>query len=116
MIHLQMMIDKLSRRADESDLVVLLATSREARLYNADLARELHDVVKGLRKELDHRWGVGIPPTHVVNGWASIAESLGSRVRTFGALGAQSAYSTKVNTPKSSCPSLADKINPTGEG
>jgi hypothetical protein len=50
-----MLIDKLGKRADESDLVALLATSREARLYNADLARELHDVVKALRRELDHR-------------------------------------------------------------
>jgi hypothetical protein len=57
MIRLQMMINELSKRADESDLVALLATSRQARLYNADLAREIRDVVGVLRKELDQRQG-----------------------------------------------------------
>ena len=54
-MHLQMMIDELSRRANESDLIALLATSRQARLYNAELARELRDVVMSLQKELDRR-------------------------------------------------------------
>ena len=57
MMRLQMMIDELSNRADESDLVALLATSRQTRLYNADLARELRDVVAALRKDLDSRRG-----------------------------------------------------------
>ena len=60
MMRLQMMIDELSNRADESDLVALLATSRQTRLYNAHLARELHDVVAALRKELDSASGIGI--------------------------------------------------------
>jgi len=54
-MHLQMMIDELSRRANESDLIALLATSRPARLYNAELARELRDVVMSLQRELDRR-------------------------------------------------------------
>ena len=55
MHQLQMMIDELSRRAAESDLIALLATSRQARLYNAELARELRDVVVSLQNELDRR-------------------------------------------------------------
>ena len=55
MERLLIIIDELSKRADESDLLSLLATSRRARLYNADLARELRDVVGALRKELDRR-------------------------------------------------------------
>jgi hypothetical protein len=55
MHRLQMMIDELSRRANESDLIALLATSRHARLYNAELARELRDVVASLQNELDRR-------------------------------------------------------------
>jgi hypothetical protein len=55
MMHLQIMIDELSKRADQSDLIGLFATSRQARLYNADLARELRDVVRALKRELDRR-------------------------------------------------------------
>jgi len=55
MLRLQMMIDELSQRANESDLIALLATSRHARLYNAELARELRDVVVSLQSELDRR-------------------------------------------------------------
>ena len=55
MIHLQNIIDELSKRASESDLVALLATSRQARLYNTALARELRDVVAALQNELDQR-------------------------------------------------------------
>ena len=53
MMRIRIMIDELSRRAEEKDLISLLATSRSARLYNADLARELRDVVGVLRKELE---------------------------------------------------------------
>ena len=53
MMRIQVMIDELSSRAEEKDLISLLATSRSARLYNADLARELRDVVGVLRKELE---------------------------------------------------------------
>jgi hypothetical protein len=49
------MIEELSKRADDSDLIALLATSRRGRLYNAALARELRDVVEALRRELDQR-------------------------------------------------------------
>ena len=52
---LQEMIDELSRRADDSDLIALLATSRQGRLYNAVLARELRDVAGALRRELEVR-------------------------------------------------------------
>ncbi len=55
MQHLQMMIDELSRRANDSDLIALLATCRHARLYNTELARELRDVVASLQVELDRR-------------------------------------------------------------
>lgn len=53
MVRLQIIIDELSKRADQGDLISLLATSRQARLYNADLARELRDVVGALKNELD---------------------------------------------------------------
>jgi hypothetical protein len=52
MMRLQIMIDELGKRADESDLVKLLATSSQARLYNTGLARELRDVVAALKREL----------------------------------------------------------------
>jgi hypothetical protein len=57
MERLQVMIDKLSKSADDADLISLHATSREARLYNADLARQLRDVVGALQNELDRRDG-----------------------------------------------------------
>ena len=53
MRRLQEMIEELSKRADDSDLIALLATSSQGRLYNAALARELRDVVGILRLELD---------------------------------------------------------------
>jgi hypothetical protein len=53
MSQLQDMIDELSKRADDNDLLALLATSRQTRLYNAHLARELRDVVCALKIELD---------------------------------------------------------------
>jgi hypothetical protein len=49
------MIEELSKRADDNDLIALLATSSQGRLYNAALARELRDVVNILRRELDRR-------------------------------------------------------------
>jgi len=48
-------IDELRKSANEADLTSLLATSREARLYNADLARELRNVIAALKSELDRR-------------------------------------------------------------
>ena len=55
MKRLHEMISDLDKRASDSDLIALLATSRQARLYNAALARELHDVVEALRREMDRR-------------------------------------------------------------
>ena len=55
MRRLQDMIEELSKRADDSDLIALLATSRRGRLRNAALARELRDVVEDLKRELDRR-------------------------------------------------------------
>ena len=55
MIGIQRMIDQLSMRAAESDLIALLATSRQARRYNADMARQLYEVVAVLQQELDRR-------------------------------------------------------------
>jgi hypothetical protein len=55
MHHLQMMIDELTRRANDSDLIALLATCRQARLHNTELARELRNVVASLQTELDRR-------------------------------------------------------------
>ena len=53
---LRNMIDELSERADDSDLIALLATCQQTRLYNAHLARELRDVVRTIRMEFDcHR-------------------------------------------------------------
>jgi hypothetical protein len=49
------MIEELSRRADDNDLIALLATSRRRRLYNAALAREFRDVAEALKRELDRR-------------------------------------------------------------
>jgi hypothetical protein len=64
---LQIMIDELSRRASESDLIALLATSRHARLYNTALARELRDVVTSLQNELDRRRTIS--PAQGSPGW-----------------------------------------------
>jgi hypothetical protein len=50
---LQMLIEQLTERAEQSDLIGLLAADRHTRLYNADLARELRVVVNTLRKEFD---------------------------------------------------------------
>jgi hypothetical protein len=50
---LRNVIDELSNRAVDNDLIALLATSRQARLYNAHLARELRDVIRVLKMELD---------------------------------------------------------------
>jgi hypothetical protein len=61
-MRLQIMIDELSKRADESDMIALLASSRRARLYNADLARELSDVVGALKEELARASGLGLLP------------------------------------------------------
>jgi hypothetical protein len=55
MLRLQNMIDELTTRADDSDLIALLATSRKARLENVALARELRDVVGALKRELHYR-------------------------------------------------------------
>ena len=55
MRRLQEMIEELSKRANDSDLIALLATSRDARVYNVALARELRDVVEALRRELERR-------------------------------------------------------------
>ena len=59
MTHLQEMIEELSGCADDSDLLALLATSREGRLYNAALARELRDVIGALKREL-HQWQTAV--------------------------------------------------------
>jgi hypothetical protein len=64
MMRLQIMIDELSKRADDCDLVILLATSSQARRYNADLARELRDVVAVLKRELGLTWRVGLLPNN----------------------------------------------------
>ena len=59
LMRLQIIIDEVSKRAEDSDLVTLLATRSQARLYNTDLARELREVVAALKgeltKELDRR-------------------------------------------------------------
>jgi hypothetical protein len=49
------MIEELSKRANDSDLIALLATTRDAQVYNVALARELRDVVEALRHELERR-------------------------------------------------------------
>jgi hypothetical protein len=55
MMRLQNLIDELSKRADDSELVSRLATNQHTRVYNAELARELRDVVGTLKTEIDHR-------------------------------------------------------------
>jgi hypothetical protein len=52
---LEIVIDGLRKSASEADSISLRATSREARLYNADLARELRNVIAALKNELDLR-------------------------------------------------------------
>lgn len=52
---LQELIEVLSRRAVDSDLLALLAASSERRLYNAALARELRDLVEALSREIDRQ-------------------------------------------------------------
>jgi hypothetical protein len=52
---LQEVIEDLSKRAIDSDLLALLAASRERRLYNAGLASELRQLVKALEREMDLR-------------------------------------------------------------
>jgi hypothetical protein len=54
-MRLQEMIERLSGRADDSDLLAVLATSREGRLYNVALARELRDVIEALKCKLHQR-------------------------------------------------------------
>jgi hypothetical protein len=48
-------IDVLSRRADDSELISLLASSRRERLDNVELTRELRDVVGVLKCKLHQR-------------------------------------------------------------
>ncbi|MGJ4944497.1 hypothetical protein [Bradyrhizobium sp. STM 3843] len=55
MTKLEDIIDQLSTRADDCDLLALLAATDHARRYNAELARELRDVVLALRRELGQR-------------------------------------------------------------
>jgi hypothetical protein len=54
---LETVIGQLSESANQADLSSLFATSHEARLYNADLARELRDIITALKNELDRREG-----------------------------------------------------------
>jgi hypothetical protein len=60
MKRLQSVINELSARADDRDLIALLTTTREARLYNADLARELRYVVESLKEELERKRSAGL--------------------------------------------------------
>src|SRR5579871_3878724 len=55
MTGLEGLIRDLSKRAAVSDVRALLATSREGRLYNAALARELRSVVEALKCEMHRR-------------------------------------------------------------
>jgi|HubBroStandDraft_6_1064221.scaffolds.fasta_scaffold290673_1 hypothetical protein len=55
MMGLQEVIEDLSKRAVDSDLLALLAASRERRLYNAGLASELRQLVEALKREMDLR-------------------------------------------------------------
>jgi hypothetical protein len=55
MMGLQQVIEDLSKRAVDSDLLALLAASRERRLYNAGLASELRELVEALKREMDLR-------------------------------------------------------------
>ena len=55
MTRLEKLIETLSERATDSDLLALLGTSREVRLYNGALARELREIVETLKQETDQR-------------------------------------------------------------
>jgi len=59
MMRLLEMIEELSGCADDSDFLALLATSREGRLHNAALARELRDVIGALKRELQ-QWQTAV--------------------------------------------------------
>jgi hypothetical protein len=52
MKHLQEMIEELSNRADDSDLIALLATNPQRQLHHATLAQELRDVAEVLKSDL----------------------------------------------------------------
>jgi hypothetical protein len=54
---LETVIDQLNESANQAASTSLLGTSHEARLYNADLARELRDIISALKNELDRREG-----------------------------------------------------------
>jgi hypothetical protein len=60
---LETVIDQLNESANRAASTSLLATSHEARLYNADLARELRDIISALKNELDRREG-GVVADH----------------------------------------------------
>jgi hypothetical protein len=55
MMGLQEVIEDLSKRAADSDLLALLAASRQRRVYNAGLARELRELAEALKREMDLR-------------------------------------------------------------
>jgi hypothetical protein len=50
---MRLVIDELTTRASQNDLIALIATSHQTRPYNAALARELHGMVAALQKEFD---------------------------------------------------------------
>jgi hypothetical protein len=63
---LQKLIEDLNERAVDSDLLALLAASRERRLYNAALAATLRELVETLKREMDLRHAsVLLPPNEI---------------------------------------------------
>jgi hypothetical protein len=55
MMHLRNMIEDLRKRVVASDLIASHTNCPRAQLYNADLARELRDVLQALKIELARR-------------------------------------------------------------
>jgi|SRR5579872_3337326 len=63
---LQELIEDLNARAADSDLLALLAASRERRLYNAVLAKALRELIETLKHEEDLQQASIVPPENEI--------------------------------------------------
>jgi hypothetical protein len=60
---LRELIEDLSARTADSDLLALLAAGRERRLYNAALAATLRELIEVLKREMDLPQEPILPPS-----------------------------------------------------
>jgi hypothetical protein len=70
---LEVVIYQLSESANRAALSSLFAASVEARLYYAELARELRDIIATLKNELDRRETSAVERTNNVGHVTGIA-------------------------------------------